>query len=318
MIIFFVLFAWGVGFGQDPQFSQFYSNPLYLAPSFAGATGGSRVCANYRDQWIALPATFRTYSFSYDHYFAPFNSGIGFLAYRDAAGTGNLGIFSLGAQYSYNIKIKNTVFVRPGLHFSYREQGLAFDKLTFIDKVMNPDGGTSIPSSLENARDVDLALSALIYTKRFWAGTSVDHLLLPNVSFYADKEKVPVKVSVFGGFELIRQGRLLKPVDETMTLAFLFKSQAQYTQLDLGVYWHKNPLVLGLWYRGIPPFNSQRGDAFVILLGYKTPQFNIGYSYDLTISNLIAHAIGSHEISVSYKFLLPRRKKKGHVPCPEF
>ncbi|MBN1157966.1 MAG: type IX secretion system membrane protein PorP/SprF, partial [Bacteroidales bacterium] len=27
---------------QDPQFSQFYSNPLYLAPSFAGAAASSR------------------------------------------------------------------------------------------------------------------------------------------------------------------------------------------------------------------------------------------------------------------------------------
>ena len=46
-----------------------------------------------------------------------------------------------------------------------------------------------------------------------------------------------------------------------MTLAYLFKKQGPYNQLDLGVYWFKNPFVLGLWYRGIPPFNSQRGDA---------------------------------------------------------
>jgi type IX secretion system PorP/SprF family membrane protein len=309
------------GFGQDPQFSQFYSNPLYLAPSFAGATGGSRLCANFRDQWVALPATFMTYSFSYDHYFSPFNSGVGVLAYRDVAGTGDLGTFSLGIQYSYNLTIKRTVNVRPGLHFSYRETGLSFNQLKFVDQLMNqnPDApSTFLPSSLDRARDVDLALSTLVYSKRIWAGTTVDHLLKPDVSLYADKETVPIKVSVYGGVELVRKGRLLKPVDETMTLAFLFKSQAHYNQLDLGVYWHKNPLVLGLWYRGIPPFNSDRGDAFVILLGYKTTYFNIGYSYDVTISNLIAHAIGSHEISVSYKFLMPRRKKRGSVPCPEF
>ncbi len=315
---FTVLLNCGINFGQDPQFSQFYSNPLYLAPSFAGATGGSRICYNFRDQWIELPATFITHSFSYDHYFSNFNSGVGFLAYRDVAGTGELGTLSLGVQYSYNIKLTPWIFARPGLHFSYRETGLAFDKLTFIDKVMNPDGGTSFPQSLKKARDVDLGLSGLLYSKRVWVGSTVDHLLRPNVSLYASKEKVPIKVSVFGGVELIRRGRLLKPVEETMTLAFLLKTQAQYTQLDLGVYWHKNPLVLGIWYRGIPPFNSQRGDALVILVGYRTRHFNIGYSYDLTISNLIAQAMGSHEISLSYKFILPRRKKKGEIPCPEF
>ena len=303
---------------QDPQFSQFYSNPLYLAPSFAGAAGASRICANFRDQWISLPATFITYSFSYDHYFSNFNSGFGLLAYKDAAGTGQLGTLSVGVQYSYNFKFVDNVYVRPGLHFSYREHGLAWDKLDFIDEVMYSGGTTSQPQPLPKTRDVDLALSTLVYSKRVWAGVTVDHLLTPNVSLYAYKTKVPVKISVFGGVEVVRKGRLLKPVEETMTLAYLFKKQGPYTQLDLGVYWHKNPLVLGLWYRGIPPFNSQRGDAFILLVGYKTKSFNIGYSYDVTISNLIGQAIGSHEVSLSYKFAFPRRTKKGEVPCPEF
>jgi len=323
-LIILCFLAW-MGFiktiAQDPQFSQFYANPLYLAPSFAGAAGGSRICANVRDQWVALPSTFMTYSFSYDHYFSKFNSGFGLLGYKDAAGTGQLGTLSIGAQYSYNFKISETIYGRPGLHFSYRETGLAWDKLEFIDEVMldgSSTGGTGEPTALAKTRDVDLALSALIYSKRIWAGVTVDHILRPNISLYADKTIVPVKVSFFGGVELVRKSRLLKPDEETMTLAYLFKKQGSYTQLDLGIYWFKNPLVLGLWYRGIPPFNSQRGDAFIILVGYRSKNFNIGYSYDLTISNLIGQAIGSHEVSMSFRFAIPRRNKKGAVPCPEF
>ena len=130
--------------------------------------------------------------------------------------------------------------------------------------------------------------------------------------------QVPVKISLFGGVELVRKSRLLKPDEETMTLAYLFKKQGPFTQLDLGVYWYKNPLVLGLWYRGIPPFNSQRGDAFIILVRIQNKKFQYRLSYDVTISNLIGQAIGSHEISMSVKFALPRRTKKGEVPCPEF
>ena len=204
----------------------------------------------------------------------------------------------------------------PGLHFSYREHGLAWDKLDFIDEVMYSGGGGTVqPESLPKTRDVDLALSTLVYAKRFWAGVTVDHLLTPNVSLYAEKTLVPVKVAVFGGVELVRKSRLLKPVEETMTLAYLFKKQGPYNQLDLGVYWHKNPLVLGLWYRGIPPFNSQRGDALIILIGYKTQNFNIGYSYDVTISNLIGQALGSHEVSMSVKFATspPHQKRRGSL-----
>ena len=41
---------------QDPQLTQFYSCPLYLAPSFAGATQQHRVATTYRNQWPGLPA----------------------------------------------------------------------------------------------------------------------------------------------------------------------------------------------------------------------------------------------------------------------
>jgi len=319
-LVIVLLFQTGlIATAQDPQFSQFYSNPLYLAPSFAGAAGGSRICANVRDQWLALPSTFMTYSFSYDHYFSKFNSGFGLLGYKDAAGSGQLGTISIGAQYSYNFKITQTVYARPGLHFSYRETSVNWDKLIFIDELGDdPPDPTIGPSSLKNARDVDLALSGLVYSQRIWGGFTADHLLKPNVSLYADKHHVPLKYSLFGGVELVRKSRLLKPDEETMTLAFLFKKQGPFTQLDLGVYWFKNPFVLGLWYRGIPPFNSQRGDAFIILGGYKTKNFNIGLSYDVTISNLIGKAVGSLEASLALKFAFQRREKKGEVPCPEF
>ena len=79
--------------GQDPQFTQFYANPLYLAPSFAGATAGDRITMAYRNQWPELVSgVFVTYGFSYDHYFENFNSGVGVLITRDVAGTGDLGI----------------------------------------------------------------------------------------------------------------------------------------------------------------------------------------------------------------------------------
>ena len=77
-------------FGQDPTFSQFYANALYLSPSFAGATNEYRLAVNYRDQWPAVPGVFNTYSISFDKAMPNFNSGIGVLATYDVAGSGNL------------------------------------------------------------------------------------------------------------------------------------------------------------------------------------------------------------------------------------
>jgi hypothetical protein len=32
---------------QDPQFTQFYANPMYLNPAFAGTARCPRICMNY-------------------------------------------------------------------------------------------------------------------------------------------------------------------------------------------------------------------------------------------------------------------------------
>jgi type IX secretion system PorP/SprF family membrane protein len=307
-------------FSQDPQFSQFYSNPLYLGPSFAGAVEGSRVALVYRSQWWETAAPFKVYSISYDHYFSTFNSGVGVLVYKDVSGSGEMGSLNIGLQYSYNFKLFNLVHVRPGLAFYYLEHGF-YNSLLFMDEIVGGSSGTTGAADLSGirARDIDVGTSALVYTKKLWIGTTVDHLLTPNISLSTVESTIPIKWSIYGGYEFRRRGKLLKPSDETMTFAFNYKQQGEFgKQLDLGVYWHNYPLVLGLWYRGLPFINSHRGDAMVFLAGIKTRQFNVGYSYDFTISNLLGAVRGSHEISMTFKFLLPKRTKKGSVPCPEF
>jgi type IX secretion system PorP/SprF family membrane protein len=318
--VFFILLAISLNWasGQDPQFSQFYSNPLYLAPSFAGAVEGSRIAWSYRNQWYESTSPFRAYSLSYDHYFSTFNSGVGLIAFKDVAGSGGLGSLNIGLQYSYNFKMFNVLHIRPGLAFYYVEHGLS-DDLLFIDNIISPQDHDGAPNqSSPTSRDIDFGSSMLIYSKKFWLGGTVDHMLTPNINLYASESVIPIKYTFYGGYEFRKRGKLLKPSDETMTFAFIYKQQETIRQLDLGVYWHNNPLVLGLWYRGIPGLNSQRGDAMIFLVGIKTHQFNIGYSYDFTISNLLSSVRGSHEISATFKFLLPKRHKKGRVPCPEF
>jgi type IX secretion system PorP/SprF family membrane protein len=304
-------------YAQDPQFSQFYANPLYLAPSFAGAVEGSRITANYRNQWITL-VPFITYNIGYDQYFSDFKSGVGIICMKDVIGKSELGTFRASLLYSYNFEVYHTVNIRPGLGFSYIDHGVHnYDLNSIFDILGEPSQGSIYDS--DKARNVDVSTSLLVYTKNMWFGTTFDHIIKPDLSLSTLEARLPVKFSLFGGIELIEKGKLLKPKDETMTFTFLFKNQGKQNQLDLGIYWYKVPLVLGIWYRGLPPFNSQRGDAFVLLAGYKTRHFNIGYSFDLTISNLISHAYATHEVSMSVKFRLPRRRKKiTSIPCPEF
>ena len=53
---------------QDPTFSQFFANPLYLNPAMAGTNICPRISLNHRNQWPGIGKTYVTYSASYDQY----------------------------------------------------------------------------------------------------------------------------------------------------------------------------------------------------------------------------------------------------------
>jgi len=328
--VFIVIMIAGMAdaFAQDPQFSQFYSNYLYLAPSFAGLSGKNRITANYRNQWPEIDNGFETYSVSFDMFIDKFSSGFGLLAYQDVAGSGKLRNTSIGIQYAYDFNITKSWHLRPGLHFNYTQRGIDFSKLIWSDQIspdqIYPETGELLP--MENIGDIDFATSLIAYSERAWFGTSIDHLLRPNQSlYYYDEEqgnpaKVPVKYTFFGGVKFTMPQQLLRPVPTTIQLAFLYKQQEEFRQLDFGVYWYRNPVVIGVWYRGIPFYKETfNRDAITFLVGLKTGNFNIGYSYDLTISRLITNTGGAHEISVSYLFRIkPIKHKPKAIPCPEF
>jgi len=317
----FILFL--DSYGQDPTFSQFYANPLYLAPSFAGATEEYRLGLNYRNQWPAIPGVFHTYSISFDKAMPNFNSGFGILASYDVAGSGNLSTTNIGLLYSYDFNISDNWHIRPGVHFKFYYLGLDIYKLVFNSQLTASGTSPSVyPPPFDNIADVDFATSALAYNDRIWAGFTLDHLLVPKTSFYGDDSNVPIKFNLFGGLQLIRKTRLRVKLQETLSVALNFQKQAKFYQTDIGLYYFKSPLIFGLWYRGIPFMTSQAGDAIIGLIGFKSDNLHIGYSYDFTISNLISSTAGAHEVSLVYEFssfsMNSQKKRIRAIPCPEF
>ena len=68
--------------------------------------------------------------------------------------------------------------------------------------------------------------------------------------------------------------------------------------------------LFGGWYRNNI---DVRPDALIALVGFAIEKFQIGYSFDLTLSKLSNYTYGSHEISLTFflgkKDQLPIRNK---------
>jgi len=303
---------------QDVHFSQFYASPLYLAPSFAGSTGADRISVNFRDQWPELPGTFTSYAVAYDHYFASFNSGFGLLLLRDQAGSANLSNTTVGLNYSYNFQINRLWHFRPGLSVSYIQRGLDFNKLLFGSQIeVNQTSTPAEVPTLKTIRNIDGSVSLLSFSDKAWMGLTVDHLFEPNVTFMNEDSRLSRKYSVYAGYKHHLVGRTRDYIQEYLTGTFHFRKQGNFNQLDIGGYYERAPLIFGAWYRGIPlgkAFSSN--DAISTLIGYGTRNIRLIYSYDLTISKLISHTKGAHEISLIYLFKIKRKARIKSPPCP--
>jgi type IX secretion system PorP/SprF family membrane protein len=314
---------------QDPHFSQFYANLLYLSPSFAGSTQGSRVVSDIRDQWPGIPGAFITSTFSFDHFIPNLNSGIGLLFMKDVAGKGRLGTNQLGIQYSYQFRVNKNYYLRPGIHFYHANRTIDFNRLVFNDQLdlSGVTGGSVEIPPLKKVGYIDFASSLLIYNKQSWIGFTLDHLVSPNQSIVDGYSPIPKRYSIFGGYKFYLNGKTSTYNEESLNTWIYYYWQGKFDQVTIGAYWTRTPLILGLWFRGIPFLKSYKpgylnNDAIIVQAGYIYKDIKFAYSFDLTISRLITNTFGSHEITIVYEFnqnqKFNKKTKKEIIPCPKY
>lgn len=319
-------------YAQDPQFSQFFAAPLYLNPAFTGSTEEHRFIANYRNQWPNMAKGYVTYSFSYDYNMKDLNSGFGLLATADKAGTANMGTTNIGFLYSYKVRLSDNWIVTPGIHFAYGTRGINREKLILGDQLTygeaNSASNDPLVFALGNSDYFDFGSGLLIYNKVFWAGISAYHMNEPNLTFIDDESILSMKTSVHAGAKIpLYNGPFKRQRSTSIAPSFIYKRQGDVDQLDLGLHFHYNPIMAGVWYRGIPVMKNEYSDkvsqdAVTFLLGAKFDQFDFGYSYDITISDLGASSGGAHEVSMTYQLALGKsskiKRKEKFIPCPTF
>ena len=313
IIVILLLFIGYKACSQDPHFSQYYSATSYLSPSLAGSSGEPRLSLNYRNQWPGVGSVYETMLASYDMYFDDFNSGLGFMVLKDKAGSTDLSQTNFSMQYSYRLQVTPKWQIIPGLQAAYCQNSIDFSKFDFADAILyDYVSGTSERTSelYMNGNELrnyfDFGASIFMYSPGMWYGLTIDHISQPNQSFANEESKLPMKLVAFGGMNVWRTADRNRGPVRSIDANFRYMHQGNFNQIDIGAYIYNESLDFGVWFRGIPDLSKDisakvNRDAIVFILKYKLNGLNIGYSYDITISNLASHAFGSHEVSISYE-----------------
>src|SRR6218665_558866 len=90
-----VMLAWGLSIGfqanaqQEVMYSQYMFNTLAINPSYAGSRDVLSLTALGRYQWIGVPGSPNTHSFSLDMPIKNEKMGLGLTAFNDAIGIAN-------------------------------------------------------------------------------------------------------------------------------------------------------------------------------------------------------------------------------------
>ena len=303
-------------YAQDPHFSQYFSSPLTISPASTGnMTGPSRIAANFRNQWQGIGTPYLTGTFSFETEILKNKMGegnklaIGFLGLFDKTFGGALksNYFSTSVGYHLWINEDMTDKLSIGFQTTFANKTLDFTKLTFAEQFTSGGFNTSLPSNQNFSNGtvnyIDFN-TGLMYThitdlNSYYFGTSLYHITQPVESFFSKTNyRLPIRLTFNGGMAF-NVGELNKI--HISALGMIQGSVGIYMigsayETALPVESEDMSLMLGGYYR----FK----DAIIPYVGIKKNNFQVGISYDATISslNLGSTKNRSFEISMIYNF----------------
>ncbi len=298
---------------QEPQYSNYQMNNFMLNPAVAGSYNFWNVKAGYRAQWVGMNGGPQT-GFATVH--GPIyqgsrlrrnrskrpHHGLGFTASYDQAGA--ISYSQAMGTYAFHTKLDEKHFLSIGASFGMKEFRLDANKLKFVQTAIDPELNGGVYSSVSP----DLNLGMWLYSDYMFIGISARQLLQSGIELKTPSIDNPEDISKLHNHYFVTAGTKL---NMNYNWAFIPSVMLQIVnpapmQVDInGTFWFKETYAIGFSYRHL--------DAIYLILDYvHDDRLEIGYAFDLTLSELNRYNSGSHEIIIGYRI----QKDNRRVRCP--
>ena len=270
---------------QDPMYTQFIDNLLVVNPGYAGSGDVGNFLLVSRNQWVSVADAPVTNSFSYNTRYKEQNFGLGFSVMYDKIGPQKqTGVYF---DYSYFLKVSDKFKLGMGLKGGVSFYRAALTELITID----PD--PIYTQDIYKNFLPNIGVGGYLYSDKAYFGLSVPKLIENTITRddyetdYVSKEEI--HVYLVGGYNF------------SLNSDFQLKTNAMLRYVKNAPISVQATALAGFrerfWLGGMVRF----GDAFGIVAQFQaTPKMLIGYSYDITTSELNVFSNGTHEIMFSY------------------
>jgi type IX secretion system PorP/SprF family membrane protein len=316
---------------QDVHFSQYYFSPLSLNPANTGNYRGDyRFFGNYRTQWRELDKGFNTFSVGGDMNFFPNNINIspGIVIINDRSAY-NLNVLKILPSLAAHIKFAGCKWhmgIQPGIV----TKSINFYKNSFPNQ-LNWNTG-AFDNTLPNDEpyvaqrftfmdlNAGIGVSRKIGKFETELGLALFHLNKPRESFFDNvKNKVPVRQAYNAsiGYELSRSVILRLH----SMYGYTIKASDWVSGLNVEYILSSDPFFVNsvfagfMWRDGF----KRNVDAGIVTAGFNYLQYTVGFSYDITFSQLqtSVNRQGAYEIAFIYRAKSSRLTQKA-IPCERY
>lgn len=271
---------------QVQQFSQYFLSGFAFNPAFAGSDENFNALATHRSQWSGITDAPRTYFLGLHAPSASGKMGFGGSLFTDVAGpTRRTG---LQGTYSYQLKVTENSKVSLGVSFGLTQFAIDGSQITLRD-----NNDQVLTNSMQAELKPDAAFGALWYGENFHLGISATQLFNNELDLFPGDAEGRMALHYFltGGYKI-----QLNEIFAVEPFALVKYVAPLDPQIDLSTrVLYKSNFWVGGSYR--------TSDAAAIFAGYEILEYlTLGYSMDITTSELRNYSNGTHEIVVGVRF----------------
>src|ERR1043165_4065518 len=300
---------------QDPAYSMYMFNGLFLNPAYAGSHEIISLVGIYRHQWVGVEGAPRTANISVHTAFRRTQYAIGGIISNDKIGLTNT--FSVTPSFAYRVKIKQSRLcfgIQASLAYFYRNNSQSEVSATLPDNTLVLNTNLFLPN---------IGFGIYAYGRKYFVGLSAPHLMPTAlrgktnvVSYNADIAKVYNYYVFTAGYVVGKEQSVVKfrptilikwqkglpnnipQFDLNLALLFIDRIWVGASLRTQGDAYTKNGKLMKFGPESVVAYLQVRA----------TPQLQFGYAYEATISHLRNANSGTHEIMLGYDFWYNKKR----------
>lgn len=268
---------------QDPQFTQYFDNALFVNPAYAGSTRMLTATTIHREQWVGFDGRPSSTTISLHSPLTYESVGLGITAVRDVIGPLSQTMFY--GDFSYSLKLTDKSKLSFGLKAGLN---VISSQTSLLQTTQSND--INLLTNVRSRINPNFGFGVYYHTPKFFAGLSTPKLIEQSLDGTDKNKEKRHYFGIVGAVIPVSSSWKIRPTSQVKATI------GAPISIDLsvaGIYQDK------VWFGSMYRLNAALG----VFAQYQiSPSFRIGLASDFSTTQIRKYNYGTYEFLLSYDF----------------